>query len=149
MALEPPKRALETGNEPPMYTGKEHKWAISPFTRLNDRLKSLTPTAALLAFTILINKSTTTHGFYTWLNQNYTPFQINTWWAFGITSVVYWIGGLAFMVIDLWEWPKWAWKYKLQPEIRITGRDYLKVCAVVLRNQVSDCDFAYPPSLRD
>lgn len=128
----PPEGALERR----IYTGREHMWAVDPLTRLNDGLVALTPTFALLLGTILFNKSKTAENAYAWLNGNYTPFQINAWWTFGITSVVYWIGGLIFMAVDLLEWPRWAYNYKLQPEQKVTAQDYMRVCWIVLRNQV-------------
>ena len=118
------------------YTGKEHKWAKDPLTRINSGLWSLSPTFALLLTTILVNRSTTGQSTYQWLNANYSPFQINAWWTFGITSVVYRIGGLVFMAVDLTERPRWVYKYKLQPSQKVSGKQYRSVCSIVLRNQV-------------
>ncbi|KAM0746038.1 hypothetical protein T439DRAFT_307251 [Meredithblackwellia eburnea MCA 4105] len=116
---------------------KTHKWALSPYTRMNGPLLSLLPTVLVIALTIYINKSTFAPRFYHWLNSNYTPFQINSWWTFGITTVVYWIGGLVFMALDMWEpLRKRVEKYKLQPTQRVTWKDYRKVCLIVLRNQL-------------
>lgn len=119
-----------------LYTGKEHKWANNPLTRVNNGLRSLTPTFALLFMTIVINRSTTGQSAYKWLNANYSPFQINAWWTFGITSVVYWIGGLIFMVFDLTERPRRVFKYKLQTSQKVCAQDYGRICWIVLRNQV-------------
>lgn len=119
-----------------VYTGKEHTWAKDPLTRMNDGLRALTPNIALLLITTLFNRSATGQDAYHWLNSNYTPFQINAWWTFGITSVVYWIGGLLFMVVDLTERPRVIYQYKLQPSQKVSVEDYKRVCWVVLRNQV-------------
>lgn len=132
-----PQRSIE----PQPYRGKEHKWAKDPLSRINSGLKALSPTFALLLITILINRSTTGQSAYKWLNANYTPFQINAWWTFGITSIVYWIGGLIFMALDLTERPRWIFKYKLQPSQRVSAQGYGRICWVVLRNQVS----VFPP----
>lgn len=119
------------------YDGKNHRWARLPTTRRNGRLQSLTPTVALIAFTIWFNKSHYGTASYAWLNRTFTPWQINAWVSFAITSVVYWIGGLLFMAVDMWDPLYNIFKpYKLQPEKRISWRDYRKVCWVVLRNQI-------------
>lgn len=131
------QRAPEKAAERTTYTGKEHKWANDPLTRINASLRALTPTIALLLVTILFHRSATGQAVYIWLNSNYTPFQINAWWTFGVTSVVYWIGGLLFMAIDLTERPRAIYKYKLQPGQKVSAQDYRKVCWIVLRNQVS------------
>lgn len=120
----------------PTYAGREHRWARDRMTRLNNGLRALFPAAGLLLLTILINRSATANVCYEWLNANYTLFQINAWWSFGITSVVYWVGGLLFMAVDLLEYPKWFYHYKLQPEMKVSAKDYRKVCWIVLRNQV-------------
>jgi hypothetical protein len=132
MTSDTPERATERQS----YTGKEHKWARDPLTRINGDLQSLTPTFVHLLTTILINRSAAGQSAYQWLNANYTPFQINAWWTFGITSVVYWIGGLVFMTVDLTERPRWVYKYKLQPSQKASGQQYRRVCWIVLRNQV-------------
>ncbi|KAF8316140.1 hypothetical protein DL93DRAFT_795090 [Clavulina sp. PMI_390] len=125
-----------TSERPAVYAGKEHSWAVHPLTRANRGLRALTPTILELSATILFHKSETGKNFYKWLNDNYTPFQINVWWTFGITSVLYWVIGLLFMAVDMTESPKMLYKYKLQPSQRITWKDYQKVCWIVLRNQI-------------
>ncbi|KAM0786821.1 hypothetical protein ACM66B_002252 [Microbotryomycetes sp. NB124-2] len=119
------------------YDGKQHRWALASTTRLNGRLSSLTPTVGLLAFTIMFNKSKYASQLYSWMNSNYTPWQINAWGTFILTSVVYWIGGLAFMLVDLWD-PLFnlAKPYKLQPDKRVPWKDYKRVLWIVARNQV-------------
>lgn len=105
---------------------------------MNPRLLALAPTIAVLTITILFNKSSYALPMYTWLNANYTPFQINTWIGFAATSGVYWAGGLIYMALDLWEpLRSRVESYKLQPGSRVTAADYRKVCLIVARNQVS------------
>jgi methylsterol monooxygenase len=122
-------------DKPAQYKGKQHKWAERAATRVNMGLMSLTPTIVVIAFSIYINKTVAAKTFYIWLNHNYTPFQINAWWSFAITSAVYWAGGLIFMVIDLFK-PAVFHKYKIQPAQSISPGDYRRVCWIVLRNQV-------------
>lgn len=59
------------------YAGKEHKWAVSPRSRLNDKLISLTPTLLLLLVPVYLNQTATALALYAWLNDNYSPFEIN------------------------------------------------------------------------
>jgi hypothetical protein len=117
---------------------EQHKWGISPNTRINGKIISLFSTIFLLALTCYINEQPGTLAAYTWLNENYTPFQINAWWSFGITSGVYWVGGLIYMMMDMFEPVRSRLEsWKLQPETRVTWKDYRKVCLIVARNQVS------------
>lgn len=105
---------------------------------MNPKLLALAPTIGVLTTTILFNKSSYALPMYTWLNANFTPFQINTYVGFALTSGVYWAGGLIYMALDLWEpLRSRVESYKLQPGSRVTGADYRKVCLIVLRNQVS------------
>ncbi|SGZ28609.1 BQ5605_C027g10386 [Microbotryum silenes-dioicae] len=83
------------------------------------------------------NQSTFGHEASKALNRSFSPYTINLWGTFIITSVVYWIGGLIFMAFDLYEPLHNVLKpYKLQPDKRVSVADYKKVCWIVLRNQV-------------
>jgi hypothetical protein len=77
--------ATERQEEP--YSGPELEWARDKASRLaNDGLvKGLFPTALLLTITISLNHFFA-ETFYTWLNANYTPFQIVAYWTFGISA---------------------------------------------------------------
>lgn len=141
LLLIPPQLENTMKSAPPdvaiPYDGKDHQWAQSKPSRLNGKLQSLAPTVAIIFLTVAFNGSEYGRRTYEWLNANYTPFEINLWFGFGITSVVYWIGGFIFMAADLWEPLHDVVKpFKVQPNKRITVSDYKKVCAVVLRNQV-------------
>lgn len=129
-------RAASPDTEIP-YDGKQHRWALARTTRLNTKLMSLTPTVALIWFTIWFNKSRFATELYSWMHANFTEWQINAWGTFVITSVVYWIGGLLFMAVDLWDPLHQLFKpFKIQPDKRITWKDYRKVLWIVARNQV-------------
>jgi len=112
-----------------------YRWAEKVETRLNTGLRSLTPMVLAIAFTAGFNNSPTGRTFYEWLNANYTPFQINAWWSWGVTALVYWVGGLAYMAVDLLQ-PRWAAKYKIQPSATVGWKEYKKILLVVARNQV-------------
>lgn len=119
------------------YDGKTHQWAKDPWTRWNGKVISLLPTVALLAFTCWFNQTQYAVDLYTTLNNNFTPWQINVYAGFIITSVVYWIGGFIFMAADLWDpLHNLVKRYKVQPDKRVSAADYKRVCWVVLRNQV-------------
>ena len=116
---------------------EEHKWAVLPSTRANGPIISLLPTLTMWTITIAFNKSRTGIAFYDWLDANYTPFQINAWITFAITSLVYWAGGLVFMAFDLNDsLHAKVKKYKVQPDRRVSWQDYKKVMWVVARNQL-------------
>ncbi|TFK19028.1 hypothetical protein FA15DRAFT_602237 [Coprinopsis marcescibilis] len=104
-------------------------------TRLNSGLKPLTPIFLIILVTWAFNQSSLGYQFFTWLNQNYTPFEINAYWSFGITTVVYWMGGLIFMGLDLLK-PSFIQKYKIQPTKDVAWKEYKKILWIVLRNQL-------------
>ncbi|KAI5479183.1 C-4 methylsterol oxidase [Pseudohyphozyma bogoriensis] len=123
-------------NTPLRYT-KNHKWALQPTSRANGRLMGLSPTLAIIAFTCYFNKTDTAQRFYVWLNDNFTPFQINLFGAWGITTACYFIVGFAYMAADLWEpLRSRVAPYKLQPNVRIEAKEYKQVLKVVARNQI-------------
>ena len=116
-------------------TKLKYQWGENVATRLNSGLKPLTPIFLVILVTWSFNQSSMGHDFLTWLNRNYTPFEINAYWSFGITSVVYWIGAWIFMALDLLK-PSFVQKYKIQPAKDVTWKDYKKIMWIVLRNQV-------------
>lgn len=56
-------------------------------------------------------------------------FLVNIW-----VGAVYWILGLAFVPLDLYNWPKWTRKYKVQPGTNepVDTQRLLSVCFVIL-----------------
>ncbi|SCV67460.1 BQ2448_5071 [Microbotryum intermedium] len=119
------------------YDGKEHQWARKRETRLNGKIISTLPNVLIIGFTIWVNQSIFGYEAYKLMSRTFSPYTINLWGTFIITSVVYWIGGLIFMAFDLYEpLHKILKPCKLQPDKRISVADYKKVCWIVLRNQV-------------
>jgi fatty acid hydroxylase domain-containing protein 2 len=114
---------------------KGYRFAEHVATRTQHGIQERFPVALVLAITIGFNHSELGRCFYSWLNASYTPFQIQAYWTFGITTVVYWAVGLAFMVADLYE-PRWLYDFKIQPAQRVTWASYKKILWVVARNQV-------------
>ncbi len=50
----------------------------------NTRSKSLVFTFVLVGSFLAFNASSNGKGFYRWLTENYTPFQIDFYWTFGM-----------------------------------------------------------------
>jgi hypothetical protein len=121
---------------------EEHKFAVKKSSRFNDGLIALMPTLTLLVVPVLFNKTSLAVYLYTWLNQ-FSNYQINVWGSFIITSLVYNIGGLIFMLLDFYAPEAFAQKWKLQPEKRINWTEYKKIWIVVFRNQVSPIPSIY------
>lgn len=111
---------------------------MNPATRLNhDTLINLIPTFGIILLTVAVNRSQWGQDFYRWLNANYTPWEINTWWIFGITTVQYWVIGLLFCAFDMNNTlHNLVAKYKIQPQRRITWAEYRQVFYVVAKNQL-------------
>ncbi|KAH6904650.1 hypothetical protein BKA70DRAFT_1296025 [Coprinopsis sp. MPI-PUGE-AT-0042] len=114
---------------------KGYRFAEHIATRTQQGIQERFPVALVLAITIGFNHSELGRRFYAWLNANYTQFQIQAYWTFGITTVVYWAVGLVFMMADLYE-PEWLYKYKIQPAQRVPWANYKKILWVVARNQL-------------
>lgn len=117
---------------------EEHPWARSLSSRLNhESALNQLPLWGFIGTTILFNRTTTALRFYTWLNATYTPFEINFWGSLLLTTAVYWIVGLTFMAVDmvpaLYARAK---AYKVQPDKHVTWREYRRVIAIVVRNQL-------------
>ncbi|KAG9006651.1 hypothetical protein FRB90_009800 [Tulasnella sp. 427] len=95
-----------------------------------------TPVLIMQGLTILINKLPATQRLYERMNATYSAEMIHIFGSLIITTAVYWALGLLFMFADLTERPKWLLKYKVQPWKRVGPKEYAKICAIVLRNQI-------------
>ncbi|KAJ6442442.1 C-4 methylsterol oxidase [Purpureocillium lavendulum] len=100
------------------------------------KLRSLTANAVLITSFVLFNQSAYGRNVYDDLERRYGEYNLNLWGTFIITSVFFWIWGAVFAIPDLTGWPKWLFKYKTQPFIRVSGPEYLRIVAIGLRNQV-------------
>lgn len=96
----------------------------------------MTANTILIATFIAFNSSATGHKFYDNLERTYGEYNLNVWGTFIITSIFFWVWGAVFAIPDLTGWPKWLFKYKTQPFIRVDGPQYLRIAAISLRNQV-------------
>lgn len=108
---------------------------MSPATRLNDGLLPLLPIFFFVGATILFSKSQAATDFFTWLNANYTPWDINVYWTLGITTGSYWLIGLVFLAFDMYDpLHNLVKKYKVQPDVRLTWAQYREVMRIAGRN---------------
>jgi len=79
-----------------------------------------------------------------YLQANYSPFELHTWVEMVVHLSVFWPFCLAYMMVDLFEWPKFLAKYKIQQDKGVTWNTYKFVFKVALINQFL---VAYPFSL--
>lgn len=115
---------------------QSQRWVYSPLSIANGKLRSLTANAILITAFISFNSSPTGHRFYDDLDRRYGEYNLNIWGTFIITSIFFWAWGSVFAIPDLTGWPRWLFKYKTQPFIRVDEREYLRIAAISLRNQV-------------
>lgn len=120
----------------PRNGSKPQRWAYSPYSTLNTRLKANTAPWLLVAAFITFNNTAFGHRQYEYLDRTYGAASVNIWGTFIITSAWYWAISAFFAIPDLTGWPGWLFKYKTQPFVRVGGQEYLKIASICLRNQV-------------
>lgn len=115
---------------------EEHKWAITKPPLFNHRPGvALLHTLLLISGTVLFNQSKYGKEFYTWLNANYTPWDINVWFTTVITTTLYFGVGLVFMAFDLIPALNRLVKpYRIQPTPLIPLKEYAWVIWINARN---------------
>lgn len=91
---------------------------------------------ALVAAFVSFNSSATAHRLYDYLDHMYGVYNVNLWGTFITTSVFFWLWAAVFAVPDLTGWPRWLFKYKTQPFVRVSGKAYFRISMISLRNQV-------------
>lgn len=102
----------------------------------NTPAMAYAPVLIMQSLTIIINMLPVTQRLYERMNATYSAEDIHIFGTLFITTAVYWALGLVFMFADLTERPKWLLKYKVQPWKRVGPKEYTKICAIVLRNQI-------------
>ncbi|KDN45271.1 sterol desaturase [Tilletiaria anomala UBC 951] len=129
------------GRKPPVdpATGKliprSSWWGFDRVAWSNTKAMSLTFDICAVSCFLVFNASQIGRDFYHWLNANYTPFQIDFYWTFGITTVLYWAFAVLYAVVDLTSWPAAVFQYKVQPFQRVGFKEYGKIAVRVLWNQ--------------
>jgi fatty acid hydroxylase domain-containing protein 2 len=113
------------------------QWGFDKSAWDNTQLMSLTFDFAAIAAFLAFNKSEFGKGCYAWLNDNYTPFQINFYFTFGITTALYWAFAGLYAFVDLTARPHFLFKYKIQPFQRVSLKEYSKIALRVFQNQLT------------
>ncbi|OAA69606.1 sterol desaturase [Cordyceps fumosorosea ARSEF 2679] len=85
---------------------------------------------------VLWQRSAAAHRLYAHLDAVYGAAAVNLWGTFLLTSVFFWAWGGLFALADLTGRPRWLFRYKTQPFVRVSPHDYARICLVSLRNQV-------------
>ncbi|KAJ3151651.1 hypothetical protein HDU86_006070 [Geranomyces michiganensis] len=112
------------------------RWGFSTDVFTNDELRALPFPVLLTAAFIAFNSSAYARDLYTRLDESYSLFQINTIGTFAITTILYWAWAAVFAFVDLTGYPKFLFKYKVQPFARVNLRDYARIAVCVVKNQV-------------
>ncbi|TXT12805.1 hypothetical protein VHUM_01206 [Vanrija humicola] len=123
----------------PPRPAEEHKWAITKPPLFNNKPGvSLLHTLFIISATVVFHKSQYGKDFYTWLNANYTPWEINVYITAAITTVWYFGWGLVFMAFDFIPALNNLIKpYQIQPTTPpIPLKEYLWIIVINLRNWV-------------
>ncbi|OAA58279.1 sterol desaturase [Cordyceps fumosorosea ARSEF 2679] len=97
---------------------------------------SILGTALVMALFSLWQQTPAAHRLYAHLDATYGALTVNTWGTFLLTSVFFWLGGGVFALADLTGRPRWLFRFKTQPFVRVSGREYAWICVVSLRNQL-------------
>jgi methylsterol monooxygenase len=112
------------------------RWLYSTPAFFDGKLQSLTIDVLLVSSFVAFNSSDYGRNFYDRIEQQYGEWNVNFWGTFIITSVFFWVWGAMFAIPDLTGYPKWFFKYKTQPFVRVDERQYAKIALISLRNQI-------------
>lgn len=112
------------------------RWLYSTPSFANGALESRVLPVILTGAYVSFNSSSIGQSTYEYLHHKYGDYSVNLWGAFIITSVFFWVWAGIFAIPDLTGWPRWLFKYKTQPFVRVDGYLYLRFAAISLRNQL-------------
>lgn len=112
------------------------RWGFSSHVFTNDLIRSSVFDAVVIGSFVAFNASPYAVKTYAYLEENFTPFQINAYGTFAITTLLYWAFAGLFAFVDLTGRPRFLFKYKVQPFARVDARDYAKIAQVVIKNQL-------------
>lgn len=118
----------------PIPHGK--RWAYSTASVIGGSVGSRLVNLVVIALFTAWQSSATAHRLYAHLDATYGLYNVNVWGTFIVTSVFFWAWGGVFALADLTSRPKWLFKYKTQPFVRVPGKEYAWICLISLRNQV-------------
>ncbi|KAL1848598.1 hypothetical protein Plec18167_002223 [Paecilomyces lecythidis] len=112
------------------------RWGYSTSSFINNKLRALAANLLIVLGFVFFNTTPTAHRLYEHLDQTYGAWNVNVWGTFLITSIFFWAWGAVFAIPDLTSWPRWLFKYKTQPFVRVNGREYFHIFLISLRNQL-------------
>ncbi|RMZ78205.1 hypothetical protein DV738_g4044, partial [Chaetothyriales sp. CBS 135597] len=113
------------------------RWLYStPAVYNSTPLQSLTVDFILISSFIGFNSSQYGRDFYDGIEARYGAWNVNLWGTFIITSAFFWLWAAVFAIPDLTGRPRWLFKYKTQPFVRVDGPEYAWIALISLRNQV-------------
>jgi hypothetical protein len=61
---------------------------------------------------------------------------IEVWWAWGIVCISFWVFGLLFSVLDMFQLPSFLYKTRIQPKSPFQWTLFPKLIGLVLFNQI-------------
>ncbi|RMZ83013.1 hypothetical protein DV737_g1789, partial [Chaetothyriales sp. CBS 132003] len=112
------------------------RWLYSTPAAYNGALQAFPIHALLISSFVAFNSTQLGRNFYDRIEQQYGEWNVNFWGTFVITSVFFWAWGAVFAIPDLTGYPRWLFKYKTQPFIRLDLQEYARIALISLRNQV-------------
>lgn len=112
------------------------RWLYSTPALKNGELQSFTIDVLVVSAFVTFNSSEFGRNFYDGIEKKYGEWNVNFWGTFIITSVFFWLWGAVFAIPDLTGYPKWLFKYKTQPFVRVDLRQYTNIALISLRNQL-------------
>ncbi|TQV98505.1 sterol desaturase [Cordyceps javanica] len=112
------------------------RWAYSTAAVARGRWGSRAVNLVVVGLFVLWQQSAAAHRLYAELDARYGAARVNVWGTFAVTSVFFWAWGGVFALADLTGRPRWLFRFKTQPFVRVPAREYAWICLVSLRNQV-------------
>lgn len=112
------------------------RWGYSTAAFANGEIRSNLFTLSQILLFAAWNQTQSARNLYIYLEKNFSAFFINSYGSFLLTTVLYWAVAGIFAFVDLTGYPKFLFKYKVQPFHRVNGKEYLDIAAIVLRNQI-------------
>ena len=75
-------------------------------------------------------------GLWSFIQSHFSSFQFTFLLFYITTTLSFWIYSLSFTLLDLYHWPRWCWRYKVQPQKHPEWSWYAKAAKQALLNQV-------------
>lgn len=131
------QRPLPTDSITQQPIARSKRWAYDASAFDNAAWMSSAFDAVVVAGFLAFNASDSGRACYRWLSERYTPFEINLYWTFGLTTAFYWLVAAFFAVVDLTGKPAFVFRYKVQPFSRVGAVEYAQIARKVFWNQLA------------